>query len=107
MGVWRLRRGYLLAGGAAVVGLLLWLASWPVGAADGGVAGRAGAAPVVTPAPVLARGVTSRMPGGAAGGDEGAAFCAVFCGGVAGVAGLAFWTVGEVPACSTEELFRP
>ena len=45
------------------------LASWPVGAADGGAAGRAGAAPVVTPGSVLARGVTSRMPGGAAGGD--------------------------------------
>src|SRR6185437_15580964 len=103
MGVWRFRRGYLLAGGAAGAGLAVWLASWPVGAADGGVAGRAGAAPVVTPAPVLACGVTSRMPGGAAGGDEGAAFCA----GVADLAGLAFWAVGDVPACSTEVLFRP
>ena len=67
----------------------------------------AGAAPVVTPAPVLACGVTSRMPEGAVVGDAGAAFCAVFCDGFAGVAGLALWAVGEVLACSTEVLFKP
>ena len=46
------------AGGVAVV-FMFGLA---------GAAGRAGAAPVVVPGSVLAFGVTSRMPGGAAGG---------------------------------------
>ena len=62
-----------------------------VGAEAGGAAGVAGAAPVVTPGSVLARGVTSRMPGGAAGGDV----CAVFC------------AVEDVPAWLIDELFRP
>ena len=69
------------------------LTSEPVGAEAGGVCGRAGAAPVVTPGSVLARGVTSRMPGGAAGGDDGV-FCAVE-------------DVGDVPAWLMVELFRP
>ena len=62
-----------------------------VGAVAGGVCGRAGAAPVVMPGSVLARGVTSRMPGGAAGGDV----CVVF------------WAVEDVPAWLIDELFRP
>jgi len=52
------------------------------------VAATLGAEPVVTPGFELARGVTSRMPGGAGGG--GALFCAV--------AGA-----GTVEACCTEE----
>jgi hypothetical protein len=44
--------------------------------------GFAGAAPVVMPGWLLERGVTSRMPGGAAGGES----CAVF------------WAVEDVPA---------
>jgi hypothetical protein len=51
------------------------------------------AAPVVMPGWLLAPGVTSRMPGGAAGGDAGVVFCAV----VAGV----------VLASLIDELFRP
>jgi 2-methylisocitrate lyase-like PEP mutase family enzyme len=46
----------------------------PVGAV--GDSGCAGAAPVVTPGPLLGRGVTSRMPGGV-GGGEACVFCAV------------------------------
>ena len=61
------------------------------GAEGGGVCGRAGAAPVVIPWSVLARGVTSRMPGGAAGGEV----CVVF------------WAVEEVPGWLIDELFRP
>ena len=58
-------------------GLPVRFTSGPVGAADGGVCGCAGAAPVVRPGAVLlARGVTSRMPGGAAGGED-CVFCAV------------------------------
>jgi hypothetical protein len=58
----------------------------------GGV-GRSGAAPVVMPGLVFAFGVTSRMPGGAGGGDAGS-LCAYFDGGV-------------VPASCTLELFKP
>jgi hypothetical protein len=71
---------YLL--GALFAGALL---------AGGGVCG---AAPVVMPGLLLARGVTSRMPGGAAGGDDCVVFCAVEAG-------------GDVPAWLTDELFRP
>ncbi len=60
------------------------------GAVAGGICGRAGAAPVVMPWSVLACGVTSRMPGGAVGGDD-----------------WVFWAVEEVPACWPDELFRP
>ena len=61
------------------------------GAADGGVCGCAGAAPVVIPGAVLlARGVTSRMPGGAAGGEDW----------------VVFWAV-EVPVGLVDELFKP
>jgi hypothetical protein len=56
---------YLLAGALLAGGL----------GAAGGVC--AGAAPVVWPGALLPRGVTSRIPGGAAGGDAGCAFCAV------------------------------
>lgn len=83
---------YLL-GASVVGGLPERFRSVPVGAEDGGVCGRAGAAPVVTPGAVLVRGVTSRMPGGAAGGDAGV-FCAVE-------------DVGAVPAWLIVELFRP
>jgi hypothetical protein len=69
---------YLLAGAGA--------------AGAGGGAGCAGAAPVVTPGLALVRGVTSRMPGGVAGGELGAG---------------AFWAVEEVPALCTDELFKP
>ena len=68
-----------------------------VGAAGaGGVCGRAGAAPVVIPGSVLVlvRGVTSRMPVGAAGGEVRSVFCAVD-------------VVGVVPAWLTVELFSP
>jgi hypothetical protein len=63
------------------------------GAVAGGIGGRAGAAPVVIPWSLLARGVTSRMPGGAAGG-AGRVCCAVWAGGV-------------VPAWLMLELFSP
>jgi hypothetical protein len=53
--------------------------------------GLLGAEPVVVPGLVLGRGVTSRMPEGAA----GAAGCAVFC------------AVEDVPAWLIEVLFRP
>jgi hypothetical protein len=66
------------------------LSSVPVGADDGGVCFCAGAAPVVIPGSVLARGVTSRMPGGA-GGDD----CEVSC------------TVEAVPLRLNDELFSP
>jgi hypothetical protein len=73
------------------------------GSADLGVrglgfedAGSGEAAPVVMPGALLLRGVTSRMPGGAAGGDIGA-FWAV----AAGVA------AGDVLAWLIDELFRP
>jgi hypothetical protein len=80
----------------------------PEGAGAGGALGskyfgfRAGlgveeVAPVVMPGWLLARGVTSRMPGGTVGGDAGAVFWAV----VAGVA------AGEVLASLIDELFRP
>jgi hypothetical protein len=59
----------------------------------GGVGGRAGAVPVVIPWSLLARGVTSRMPGGAEG-DDGPVCCAVWAGGV-------------VPAWLMLELFSP
>ena len=48
----------LLAGGLSAGGVVLFMS-----VLDGGV-GRLGAAPVVMPPSVLARGVTSRMPGG-------------------------------------------
>ena len=44
-------------------------------------------------------GVTSRIPGGAAGGDAGAVFWAV--------AGAAFWAVEAVPVWCIDELFSP
>ncbi len=69
---------YLLAGALSVGGLP-------------GRFMRVGAAPVVIPWSVLARGATSRMLGGAAGGDV----CEVF------------WAVEEVPAWLIVELFRP
>ena len=49
------------------------------GAGAGAVCGRVGAAPVVIPGSVLVpvRGVTSRMPVGAAGGEVRSVFCAV------------------------------
>ena len=48
-----------------------------------GACGLAGAEPVVVPGPVFGeRGVTSRMPGGAAGGEVEAEFCAVAGAGV-------------------------
>ena len=81
----RVFRRYLLSAG----GLAELLAS--AGAEAGGICGRAGAAPVVIPGSVLARGVTSRMPGGAAGGE----ICDVF------------WAVEDVPAWLIDELFRP
>ena len=68
----------------------------PGGDAGGGV--WEGALPVVVPGPVLARGVTSRMPGGAAGGIVGAAFWAVV--------GAGFWAVEGVPVCCIDELFN-
>ena len=55
-----------------------------------GAVGRAAAAPVVVPGSVLAFGVTSRMPGGAAGGWV----CAV-------------WFAGVVPAWFTLVEFKP
>ncbi len=70
-----------LAGALSVGGLPERFRSGPVGAEDGGICGRAGAAPVVIPGSVLARG------------DDGA-----------------FWAVedaGEVAAWSVDELFRP
>ena len=63
----------------------------PVGAEAGGWAVATGAAPVVTPGAVLGRGVTSRMPAGAAGGET----CVVF------------WAVDDVPAWLIVELFSP
>jgi hypothetical protein len=60
------------------------------GAVAGGVCGCAGAAPVVTPGLELGRGVTSRMPAGAAGGVD-----------------CVFWAVEAVPAWLMVELFRP
>ncbi len=60
-------------------------------AGAGGV-GRLGAAPVVVPLSVLARGVTSRMPGGADG------LVGLVC---------AVWLGGVVPAWFTLVLFRP
>ena len=54
----------------------------PEVAVAGGACGFAGAAPVVMPGWALERGVTSRMPGGGAGGCS----CAVF------------WAVEDVPA---------
>jgi hypothetical protein len=68
---------YLLAGALSVGGLAERFMSWPAGAEAGGVAGRVGAAPVVMPRSELPRGVTSRMPGGAAGDVDGWVFCAV------------------------------
>ena len=53
----------LLAGGLSAGGVVLFMS---VLDGAGGV-GRLGAAPVVVPLSVLVRGVTSRMPGGAAG----------------------------------------
>jgi hypothetical protein len=54
-----------------------------------GACGLAGAAPVVLPGSLLgARGVTSRMPGGAGGGDE-FVFCAVA--GAGAVAAFCWW----------------
>jgi hypothetical protein len=57
-----------------------------------GEVGWLGAAPVVTPGEVLLRGVTSRMPGGAAG--LAGVVCAVFAG-------------GSVEAWFTLVLFKP
>ena len=60
------RSRYLLAGMLLAGGLPVRFTSWPVGAAEAGLR-MAGAAPVVTPGALFgARGVTSRMPGGAA-----------------------------------------
>src|SRR3954452_23322301 len=56
---------YLLAGAVSAGGLAALFISGLAGA------GRAGAAPVVMPGWSLGRGVTSRMPGGAAGGFAG------------------------------------
>ena len=57
--------------------MLRLIGKWiSVGAIDGGDCGCAGAAPVVTPGPLLGCGVTSRMPGGV-GGGEACVFCAV------------------------------
>ena len=64
---------YLLGAGVAGAGVT---GAGFAGVGDGEACGRAGAAPVVTPWSVLARGVTSRMPGGAAGGED-CVFCAV------------------------------
>jgi hypothetical protein len=64
----------LLAGALSAGGVLLFMS-----VLAGGV-GRLGAAPVVVPLSVLARGVTSRMPGGAAG--FAGVVCAVWLGGV-------------------------
>ena len=88
-----------MAGALSAGGLPERLTSWPVGPDDGGFCGAAGAAPVVTPGPVLAWGVTSRMPGGGACGDGW--FCAVLCG------GAVFCAVDDVPAWLIDELFRP
>ena len=52
------------------------------GLAAGGASGRAGAAPVVAPGSVLGRGVTSRIPVGAVGGEVRSVFWAVEVGGV-------------------------
>ena len=60
--------------------------------AGGVVAGRLVAAPVVVPGWLLLRGVTSRMPGGAAG--LAGCVCAV-------------WLAGVVPAWFTVVLLRP
>ena len=81
----------MLAGALSVGGLPERLMSEPDGAEAGGACGRAGAEPVVIPGSELARGVTSRGPVGAAGGEE---FCAVD-------------VVGDVPAWLMVELFRP
>lgn len=78
----------------------------PTGAEEGGGACE-GAAPVVVPEPVLARGVTSRMPGGAAGGEVGAAFCAVAGAVFCVVAGAVFWAVEEVALRCIDALFSP
>ena len=64
---------YLLGAGLAGAGSA---GAGFAGAGDGEVCGRTGAAPVVMPWSVLARGVTSRMPAGALGGDD-CVFCAV------------------------------
>src|SRR4051812_19983447 len=75
--------------------LLARSTSSPVGALLGGCCGCAGAAPVVMPGSVLLRGVTSRIPAGAAG-----LFCAVLwaAGAVA---------VDPVPAGFIEVLLSP
>ena len=75
----------LLAGAVSAGGVVLFMSV--LEGAGAVVDGRAGAAaPVVVPGWLLVRGVTSRMPGGAAG--------------FAGVAGCvcAVWLAGEVPA---------
>jgi len=54
---------------------------------------------VVTPAPALARGVTSRIPGGAAGDVGAALFWAV--------AGAVVCVVEAVPEGCIDELFKP
>ena len=82
-------RRYLLGGALPGGGLAERFIS--LGAVEDGICGCAGAAPVVIPGSVLARGVTSRMPGGAAGGE----LCWVFC------------AVEVAPSWWTEELFRP
>jgi hypothetical protein len=64
------------------------------GLASGAGAGRAGAAPVVVPGSEFDRGVTSRIPVGAAGGEVRSVFWAVEVG-------------GDVPAWFTLELFSP
>src|SRR5690348_5199585 len=66
------RRGYRTRGAVTLATSSLRYAYFAPGLSVCGVAGRAGAAPVVVPASLLALlllvlGVTSRMPGGAAG----------------------------------------
>jgi hypothetical protein len=73
------------------------LAGALAGLAGGG--GVCGAAPVVTPGPVFGRGVTSRIPGGAAGGEVGPVFWAVV--------GAGFWAVEVVPLWRIDELLNP
>ena len=78
-----------IAGGLSAGGVVLFISVL----AGGVVAGRLVAAPVVVPGWLLPRGVTSRMPGGAAG--------------VAGCVCCAVWLGGVVPAWFTVVLFKP
>ena len=78
----------LLAGVLSAGGVDLFMSVLAGGVVDG----RLVAAPVVVPGWLLLRGVTSRMPGGAAG--LAGCVCAV-------------WLGGEVPAWFTVVLLRP